>query len=260
MRWLSPKQEKAVEAKSAVVPTQYAEPTPAARPGETRSQAAASPLDAFGDSSEVAARAEPATEPPAIPKERKPIRPKPGKSPAANPPKRSPYYSPEGLLPSVQEPGSRGKEQFRETCPSPKDLKKISELSTNIAPPEGDLPHDCPLGSDVFQPRSFSPITYTWTASSLCHNPLYFEDAQLERYGHMWGPWLQPFMSAGNFFVKVPFLPYEMGLEPPGECVYALGYYRPGNCAPYMIDAIPLSVRAALFEGAAIVGIGYAFP
>ena len=35
-------------------------------------------------------------------------------------------------------------------CPSPKDLKHISELTTTITPSEGDLPHDCPLGNEVF--------------------------------------------------------------------------------------------------------------
>ena len=37
--------------------------------------------------------------------------------------------------------------EFKEDCPSAKDLKHISELTTNIKPSEGDLPHDCPLGN-----------------------------------------------------------------------------------------------------------------
>ena len=82
----------------------------------------------------------------------------------------------------------------------------------------------------------------------------------MERYGHMCGPWLQPFASGANFFLTFPILPYKMGLELPNECMYTLGYYRPGNCAPYMLDPIPLSVRAALFEGGAWVGGVFAFP
>jgi hypothetical protein len=144
--------------------------------------------------------------------------------------------------------------EFKQQCPSPKDLKKIGDLTTNIVPAAGELPHDCPLGNAVFQPRVFAPVTYTWTASGLCHKPLYFEDVQLERYGHMWGPWLQPFMSGAHFFLTVPILPYKMGLEPPNECIYTLGYYQPGSCAPYLIDPFPLSVRAALFEAGAWVG------
>jgi hypothetical protein len=145
-------------------------------------------------------------------------------------------------------------------CPSPKDLKKIGELTTNIAPSEGAIPQDCPFGEDVFQPRAFPQSTFTWTASALCHKPLYFEDVQVERYGHMWGPLLQPIMSGANFFLTVPALPYKMGLEPPNECVYALGYYRPGDCAPYLLDPLPLSVRGALWEASAWTGGAFLFP
>ncbi|HEY4760966.1 MAG TPA: hypothetical protein VIH42_10340 [Thermoguttaceae bacterium] len=141
-----------------------------------------------------------------------------------------------------------------DVCPSEKDLKHISQLSTDITPSLGDLPRDCPWGGDDFQPRSWAPVTFTWTASGLCHKPLYFEDVQLERYGHMLGPWVQPFASGAHFFLTVPFLPYKMGLELPNECMYSLGYYRPGSCAPYMLDPIPLSIRAALFEAGAWVG------
>lgn len=150
--------------------------------------------------------------------------------------------------------------EFKEGCPTRDDLKKISELTTNIAPSEGDLPKDCPIGNETFQTRSFAPITFTWTASALCHKPLYFEDVQLERYGHMGGPLVQPLASAANFFLTFPILPYKMGLETPNECLYTLGYYRPGSCAPYLFDPIPLSARGALFETGAWIGGVYAFP
>ncbi len=145
-------------------------------------------------------------------------------------------------------------------CPSPKDLKHISELNTNITPSEGELPRDCPLGDEAFQARCFAPVTFTWTASQLCHKPLYFEDVQLERYGHMAGPWVQPFASAANFFCTIPILPYKMGLELPNECVYTLGYYRPGDCAPYLFDPLPISIRGLFFESTTWVGACALFP
>jgi hypothetical protein len=150
--------------------------------------------------------------------------------------------------------------ELERRCPSPKDLKKVGELTTNIVPSAGDLPQDCPLGDSVFQPRAFSGLTYAWTASGLCHKPLYFEDVQLERYGHMWGPWVQPFLSGAHFFLTIPILPYKMGLEPPNECIYTLGYYRPGDCAPYMLDPLPLSVRGALWETGAWTGGAWVIP
>jgi hypothetical protein len=162
--------------------------------------------------------------------------------------------------PLLQKQLNRPAQTLKPGCPSPKDLKHIADLNTNIAPSEGELPRDCPLGDDVFQVRSFAPITYTWPASQLCHKPLYFEDVQLERYGHMSGPWLQPFASAANFFCTFPILPYKMGLELPNECVYTLGYYRPGDCAPYLFDPLPISVRGLFFEASAWTGACALFP
>ena len=99
-----------------------------------------------------------------------------------------------------------------------------------------------------------------WKASAMCHKPLYFEDEQLERYGHSFTPCIEPFVSGAHFFATIPVLPYCMGVEPPNECIYALGHYRPGDCAPYMCNPVPLSCRGALFEAGAVVGIGAAFP
>lgn len=127
-----------------------------------------------------------------------------------------------------------------------------------VKPVEGrDVPCECKMPKETYIARAFSPTTMTWKASATCHKPLYFEDVQLERYGHSWNPVVQPFMSAAHFFVSVPLLPYNMGVEPPGECIYTLGYYRPGNCAPYMLEPFPLSVRGAVFE--AIGAAGFAF-
>ena len=126
----------------------------------------------------------------------------------------------------------------------------VIEGEGGAAPVEGkDFPCECVLGANTtFQGRNWSPTTFTWKATGQCHKPLYFEDVQLERYGHSWNPVLEPFVSAGHFFVSVPLLPYKMGLTPPGECQYTLGYYRPGDCAPYMIEPIPLSIRAGVSQ------------
>ena len=146
------------------------------------------------------------------------------------------------------------------------DIRKIIfgvviEGEGGNAPVEGkDYPCECTLGLNAtFQGRSFAPTTFTWKAAGTCHKPLYFEDVQLERYGHSWNPVLQPFMSAGHFFVSVPLLPYKMGLTPPCECMYTLGYYRPGSCAPYMIEPIPLSLRAGVSQALGVTGFAFWF-
>ena len=96
--------------------------------------------------------------------------------------------------------------------------------------------------------------TMTWKASALCHKPLYFEQPHVERYGHSTGPLTQPIVSAGHFYLMIPTLPYQLALWPPYECIYPLGHYRPGSCAPYYLDPIPLSIRAGLAEAGAWVG------
>ncbi|MEX2560740.1 MAG: hypothetical protein WD403_12540 [Pirellulales bacterium] len=145
-------------------------------------------------------------------------------------------------------------------CPTPGDLKRIGEITNRITAQPGEFPRECPLGDEPFASRSWAMTTYTWKASGLCHKPLYFEQAGVERYAHSWGPVLQPVFSSAHFFATVPLLPYKMGVEPPWECVYPLGYYRPGSCAPYTIGPVPISLRGAALQAGAVTGAVSAFP
>ncbi|MCO6454540.1 MAG: hypothetical protein J5I93_04410 [Pirellulaceae bacterium] len=117
------------------------------------------------------------------------------------------------------------------------------------------LPTECGLGLAQFEGRAWQPLTMTWKASALCNKPLYFEEVQLERYGHTAGPLVQPALSAAHFFVNIAVLPYKAGIHPPHECQYALGYYRPGNCAPWLLPPVPLSLRGAAAQAAAVGGL-----
>ncbi len=141
------------------------------------------------------------------------------------------------------------------------DLITSIDLSIRIEGSAGkDYPYECAVSTETLQPRQWPEVTYHWKASCLSHKPLYFEQVQLERYGHSWGPYVQPIMSGAHFFGTLPILPYKMGIRTPNECVYSLGYYRPGSCAPYMIDPIPFTWRAAFFQGAAVTGISLVIP
>lgn len=122
------------------------------------------------------------------------------------------------------------------------------------------LPSGCLITDHNTAGRNWGPSTFTWTASAVCHKPLYFEQVQLERYGHTAGPFKQPILSGAHFFATIGVLPYKMAINPPMECQYALGYYRPGSCAPWHIPPVPLSVRAALVEAGAWVGGIYIIP
>jgi hypothetical protein len=135
-------------------------------------------------------------------------------------------------------------------------------ISIAVSGNEGtDFPFECTLDQDQWhEGRSWEQTTFLWKASALCHKPLYFEDPQLERYGHSFPPCCQPLISGAHFFTRLPVLPYCMGVEPPMECIYSLGHYRPGSCAPYMFEPIPLSYRGALFQAGAVVGAAAALP
>lgn len=125
--------------------------------------------------------------------------------------------------------------------------------------PGNDYPCECRLEGETFEPRRFATTMFTWKAAGYCHKPLYFEDWELERYGHSYGP-LDSVLSAAHFFITLPVLPYKMGVELPWECVYPLGYYRPGSCAPWTIPAIPISVRGMAVEAATVTGLVFLLP
>ncbi len=244
-----------------VMPTAAISPLPADPPASVSTRAAGDPFnDPFEDHRAVAADSRAASDPFKDPFGDHPPAKVPATATAAPEPLGTASATAESQrLPTIQESVKR-KAAPADKCPSPGDFKSICAISADISENKGDMPPECGLGDLQFRPRCWGPKTYTWTASGLCHKPLYFEDVQLERYGHSYGPLLQPLISPAEFFLTFPVLPYKMGLTPPNECMYALGYYRPGDCAPYMFDAIPISVRASLFEAAAWTGAIAAVP
>jgi hypothetical protein len=141
------------------------------------------------------------------------------------------------------------------------DRIAVIDLDIRVGGRSGnDYPCECRLEGDTYEPRRFAPTTFTWKAAGNCHKPLYFEDWQLERYGHSHGAVADPFFSAAHFFVTLPVLPYKMGVELPWECMYPLGSYRPGNCSPWMVPAVPISLRGFAVQAATITGIVFVVP
>ncbi len=108
--------------------------------------------------------------------------------------------------------------------------------------------------------RGWRDSVTNWEASALAHRPLYFEHVTLERYGQTICPAAQPLLSAAHFFGTLPALPYKMGLEPPRELVYVLGYYRPGSPTPRLRYRFPWRLDAALIEATAATGVVFILP
>lgn len=151
----------------------------------------------------------------------------------------------------------RAEDPCQNLCPRPDGTEcKVYE--------EGERRPECPreirLGEGTYEGRFMPETVFTWEASNLYHNPLYFEDPQLERYGHTHGHYVQPFISGGRFVTQMMGLPYQMTLHPLCSKRYTLGWYRPGECAPKQIYQIPLNLHAAAVTAAFYTGMIYAIP
>jgi hypothetical protein len=138
--------------------------------------------------------------------------------------------------------------------------RKLSDPDQVYVAESWGVPITCSIGHDSVPTRQFAATTMTWKASGACHKPLYFEDVQLERYGHEWGPVVQPVASTVRFFGDIAILPYKMGIHPPNECQYPLGYYRPGSCAPWTIGPVPISLRGAVEQAKFVTGAVFILP
>jgi hypothetical protein len=229
------------------------EPNPYAQPGTSSDPGSpASPL-----SGALGAERTPATTPGAA-GQFQPVLPS-GPGPDQSPPTQNTQRT-EAM---IQAEGEKAQESCEKSLENLRafTVDKV-KLDIAIVGTEGeDYPFECSIDDgSMHAGRCWEQITFMWKASALCHKPLYFEDEQLERYGHSWSPCCQTLVSGAHFFTRPFVLPYCMGVEPPCECIYALGHYRPGSCAPYMCNPVPLSPRGALFQAGAVVGTAAAIP
>lgn len=82
------------------------------------------------------------------------------------------------------------------------------------------------------------PAPYTWVSPVFHHQPLYFEQPNLERYGIGRTRIFQPLLSSVHFFGSIPLVPYKTLTHHPRERIYTLGQGRPGNCVHLQRGAI----------------------
>ena len=105
-----------------------------------------------------------------------------------------------------------------------------------------------------------SPLLLHWRASSLWYHPMYFEDGPLERYGHTYDASVQNVISPAKFLVKTAMLPYSMTLRPPCSREYPLGWYRPGEIAPYLKYKPAFNGEAVAKEALAVSSLFFLAP
>jgi hypothetical protein len=176
--------------------------------------------------------------------------------------------------PKEIEPDSFAKQMQK----NPRGFRALSGNSLSIKPPKenssGDLlrlpTQQAKLRMaqlpEVFQDtgygRGWGSLSYSWDAPAVKYSPLYFEQPELERYGNEYCLGMQPLVSGLAFFLSVPTLPYQMGIEGNSICaeVYDLGYDRPGDCVPYSIHALPFSWTGVATQAAATTGLVFIWP
>jgi hypothetical protein len=106
---------------------------------------------------------------------------------------------------------------------------------------------------------------FYWAAPGFYHRPLYFEQINVERYGHhvCCGPCsdcAQSAVCAAHFFASVPLLPYKMGADPCCERQYTLGHYRPGSCNPHQWHFVRPTRDGLACEAMMITGLIFLIP
>jgi hypothetical protein len=146
--------------------------------------------------------------------------------------------------------------------------RSVRDVSIAINTPDGETPTDIAAKKFNQLPlvlegpgwqRPWLASEFFWTAPAVGYQPLYFEDANLERYGHSFGV-LQPAVSAGRGFGQFMALPYQMTLQPPREIVYPLGYARPGDRVMYQAERLEWDARAAAVEAGVLTGFIFLIP
>ncbi|MEO2036249.1 MAG: hypothetical protein ABGZ35_29600 [Planctomycetaceae bacterium] len=127
---------------------------------------------------------------------------------------------------------------------------------------ESSLPEDfSAIAADEPVSRTIgTPMLLQWQASNLWYHPLYFEDPALERYGHTYSPLMQTLASTGRFVGQAATLPYHATLRPPNSREYPLGWYRPGEHAPYLNYRPAWNNEAAVNQALVVVGLVFLFP
>jgi hypothetical protein len=128
-----------------------------------------------------------------------------------------------------------------ESCELPEHRKPIGSIGTSIratSPLTAAEQRELSRCDEVFRDYGVldyqsAQICHWWDYGSLaplypyCYQPLYFEDANLERCGYSANCYVQPFISGAHFFGTCGLLPFKMLAKSPCACVEPLS-----DCPP----------------------------
>jgi hypothetical protein len=109
-------------------------------------------------------------------------------------------------------------------------------------------------------PDSWPSFQSLPSSSTGWHQPLYFADTNLERYGTSKYPRIQPLCSAAHFSASAIALPYQMATQHPGRTYRYSHPYAAGRYGYYERTLRPLDGQASLVQSAAVLGLIFALP
>ena len=118
-------------------------------------------------------------------------------------------------------------------------FKPMSEISADIRLDRPTMPADqseelfqepVPVHRVSLERWMWADLEMWWAPTEFFHQPLYFDDVPLERYGQTRAPLVQPAFSGLHFFSSVALLPAKLLVDHPCRCISQLGYERPGSC------------------------------
>lgn len=162
--------------------------------------------------------------------------------------------------------------------------RPLKSVNATIKPPTGQLPANRAIQNQTTSGTIYLTLEETrpwilsnveWEAPATRHLPLLFEEPNLERsgitHGVSWevgcfesGPrsheCLQPLVSGAHFFGRIPFIPYMWGYQSPCEPVYTLGTDRPESPTCYRRHKVPLDLKGAAYQAAAVTGLVFLIP
>ncbi len=115
-------------------------------------------------------------------------------------------------------------------------FKPMSEIRAQIRMDRPELPQDrarelfedaMPVDEVSLGRDEWPDFQFGWASGVFYHQPLYFEDVGLERYGYSRCAVLQPVASSAHFFGNVALLPFKMMVTHPRSYTSTGSAYYP---------------------------------
>lgn len=179
-----------------------------------------------------------------------------------------------GAKPPMQQPGTDDTQEYQIQLEPPGEQRLFGHLESEKSlqehmrqealsrktPERIDFPEEPVISTKTYTPRMFPPATEFAEPAYVCYGKLLFEDKNTERYGWDMG-FIQPFVSAGLFYLDVAFLPYHIASHACGGCYEcSAGYCLPGDPVPYLLYPVDKSLLGTATEAGTVLLLVAIFP